>query len=119
MTTNIIPLQKWHYALIVRVVMDGMRCHHTAIIECIVRSPVFSIVQLQGLFDIKTERDWLRSSTDSWGAAVRDIEQKIGALSDRSKLDPTGYFLTVRPRYDEIEVLRYKRRIADAANKTA
>jgi len=94
---NVVMLQRPHYRLMVRVVMnEGIR-YHVEVIESTEPLTSLSEKDLERVFHIVDKEDWLESRIETYVQAIVELRTKAAKFHP-SKMNANGFFVTIRPR---------------------
>lgn len=100
------PARELFYPLMLRVVLGGIVSYRTMVIECTETPSGLSLEELTALFSITREDDWIKDTLDELNFAKDELQKKVDSLSRRRQVTVhnEGFFITVRPRYNEVEM---------------
>ena len=105
--SNVVTLEKKYHPLILRVVIDQSIVYHSAIIECVKTPTTFSLEDVVHMFSVNTETDWFRECLGTFAEARADLSRKKKEFSAKGyTIDAYGFFVTVRPKYGEVETTK-------------
>jgi hypothetical protein len=108
---EIVALKPSYYPLIVRAVLQKEAHYYTKIIEGDGKRPRFFVDDIRRVLGI-TNDGWLDSAIRYWGDAEREIRTKAISVTHKTQkqVSPVGFFVTVRPRYGEVDIFPYRMR---------
>ena len=96
---NVVPMQKPHcYRLLVRVVLNGQAWYHSLVIQCETEWNGPSFKEIVAWLKVKNVEDWKSGAfCGNMRAAQENLVQKVSTLSEDVKVEPDGFFVTIRP----------------------
>jgi hypothetical protein len=99
---NIVPIRRYNYPTIVRVILDQAPYYHVAIIVSSKEYGGFSANDIWSVCKITDVEDWKNTRFRDWHAARDELARQLALYPDEEMKDEQ--FITLRPRHNEIMI---------------